>query len=49
MDGFTYRHLMQDLTMFKTLLLKLRRVVQEVGLTNVIYFANVVILMSSTK
>ncbi|KAI0240825.1 hypothetical protein LSAT2_008394 [Lamellibrachia satsuma] len=29
MDGFTYRHLMQDLTMFKTLLLKLRRVVQE--------------------
>lgn len=29
MDGFTYRHLMQDLTMFKTMLLKLRRVVQE--------------------
>ncbi|KAK2152813.1 hypothetical protein LSH36_317g03070 [Paralvinella palmiformis] len=29
-DGFTYRHLVQDVTNFKTMLLKLKRVIQEV-------------------
>lgn len=28
-DGFTYRHLVQDVTNFKTMLLKLKRVIQE--------------------
>ena len=31
MDGTTYRHLMQDLTAFKTMLFKLKRVIQEVS------------------
>ena len=30
-DGFTYRHLVQDVTNFKTMLLKLKRVIQEVS------------------
>ena len=29
-DGYTYRHMQQDMTMFKTMLLKLKRVIQEV-------------------
>ncbi len=32
LDGFTYRHMLQDITSFKTMLLKLKRTIQEVSL-----------------
>ena len=40
LDGFTYRQMSQDLTGVKTMLLKLKRVLQDVSRPKVTYFYN---------